>query len=74
MKGYRLKEIEFLPIHMLPTIHKYSHSSIAHIFYKILFLFLERGEGKEKKGEKHQGVVASCAPNQGPGPQPRYLP
>ena len=28
-------------------------------------LFLERGEGKEKEGEKHQCVVASHAPPNG---------
>ena len=27
-----------------------------------IYLFLERGEGKEKEGEKHQCVVASCTP------------
>ena len=24
-----------------------------------IYLFLDRGEGREKEGEKHQGVVAS---------------
>ena len=27
-----------------------------------MYLFLERGEGTEKEGEKHQCVVASCVP------------
>ena len=37
------------------------------IFYvKVLFIFLERGEGREKKeGEKHQCVVSSYAPPNG---------
>ena len=29
------------------------------------YLFLDRGEGKEKEGEKHQCVVASSAPPTG---------
>ena len=28
----------------------------------VIYLFLERGEGKEREGEKHQCVVASCVP------------
>ena len=33
---------------------------IFKIFFKdFIYLFLERGEGKEKEGEKHQCVVAS---------------
>ena len=40
-----------------------------------IYLFLERREGKEKEGEKHQCVVASCMPPiGGPGPQPRHAP
>ena len=36
------------------------------IFIKILFyLFLERGEGREKEGEKHQCVVSSHVPSTG---------
>ena len=34
-------------------------------FLDFIHLFLERGEGREKEGEKHQGVVASCAPPTG---------
>ena len=30
-----------------------------------LYLFLERGEGKKREGEKHQCVVASCMPPTG---------
>ena len=26
----------------------------------VIYLFLERGEGKKKEGEKHQCVFASC--------------
>ena len=46
------------------------------IFRKdFIYLFLERVDGKEKEGEKHQGVVASQAPPcWGPGPQPRHVP
>ena len=40
---------------------------VIYIFYfiKILSSFLERGGGKEKEREKHQGVVASPAPPTG---------
>ena len=34
------------------------------------YLFLVKGEGREKEREKHQCVVISHAPNWGPGPQP----
>ena len=33
-----------------------------NFFKDFIYLFLERGEGKEKEGEKHQCVVASGAP------------
>ena len=35
------------------------------IFFKRFYLLLERGEGKEKEGEKHQCVVASHVPPTG---------
>ena len=31
----------------------------------VIYLLLERGEGREKEGEKHQCVVASCMPPTG---------
>ena len=57
---------------------------IFHANYKptffldfIFYLFLERGEGKEREGEKHQCVVASRAPPTGdlacsPGKRPDW--
>ena len=33
-----------------------------YIFKDLINLFLDRGEGREKEGEKHQCVVASCIP------------
>ena len=44
------------------------------LFFKkdFIYLFLEKGEGKER--EKHQCVVASRAPYWGPSPQPRHVP
>ena len=40
-----------------------------HFFFKIfIFLFLERGEGKQKEGEKHQYAVASHVPPPGTWP------
>ena len=32
------------------------------IFFLSIYLFLEKGEGREKEGEKHQHVVASLMP------------
>ena len=39
--------------------------SIFSFFKDFTYLFLERGEGKEKEEEKHQCVVASLAPPTG---------
>ena len=49
-------------------------------FKDFIYFFLERGEGMEKEGEKHQCVgdtSISClshTPNWGPGLQPRHVP
>ena len=32
-------------------------------FFKVLFIFRERGKDGEKEGEDHQCVVVSCAPS-----------
>ena len=44
-----------------------SHKLEFLFFFKkdFMYLFLERREGKEKEREKHQCVVASCAPPTG---------
>ena len=43
------------------------------LFFKdFICLFLDRGEGREEEGEKHQCVV-ECAPYGGPGLQSRHL-
>ena len=48
---------------------------VFFIFFKILFIFRERGREGERKGEKHQCVVASCAPlTWDLAPQPRHVP
>ena len=56
------------------------------IFYPLPYwfffiLFLQRGEKMEKKRErniavrqKHQSIAFQTCPNQGPNPQPRYVP
>ena len=51
-------------------------NSLVLLFLKdFIYLFLKRGEGREKKREKHQCVVASHVPQPwGPGPQPRHVP
>ena len=35
------------------------------LFSKILFIFRERGKDRDREGEKHQCVVASCTPPTG---------
>ena len=35
-------------------------SCIGFLFFKILFIFRERGREGDREGEKHQCVVASC--------------
>ena len=42
----------------------YKHFLKIYIL-KTLFIFRERGREGERQGEKHQGVVASCAPPAG---------
>ena len=50
-----------------------SRAAYFFFFFKD-FIFRKRGREGEREGEKHQYVVASCAPNWGPGPQPRHVP
>ena len=46
-----------------------------NFFFKILFIFRQRGREGEREGEKHQCVVASPMPlHCGPGPQPGTCP
>ena len=45
------------------------------IFFKdFIYLFLEKGEGREKERETSMCGCLSCTPNWGPGPQPRHVP
>ena len=45
------------------------------IYFKRFYLFLERGEGKEKERERNTLIGCfSQAPNWGPGLQPRQVP
>ena len=47
----------------------------SFIFSDFIYLFLERGEGREKRGRETSAYVClSCAPNWEPGPQPRHMP
>ena len=39
---------------------------MLYFFKYFIYLFLDRVEGKEREGEKHQCVVASHAPPTGP--------
>ena len=54
---------------------------IVSLTFYLFYLFLERGERREKERERNIGVgkkhqeVASCKhPNLGPGVQPRHVP
>ena len=69
--------------YIFETIEKYCHPQTSEsndnffkesAFLNSFYLFLERGEGKERKGENHQCVVASHTLYWGPGLQPRYVP
>ena len=53
-----------------------SESAIyVSFFFKILFIFRQRGREGEREGEKHQCVVATHAPpNWGPGLKPKHVP
>ena len=51
------------------------------LFYVLIYLFLEREEGREKERErninvreKHQSVTSCPRPHREPNPQPRYVP
>ena len=46
---------------------------ITPFFKDFIYLFLERGEGREKRKEPMYGSL-SHAPYWGPGPQPRHVP
>ena len=76
-------ESNWQPSGSQPTLNTLSYTSQGQIsFFKrdFIYLFLERGEGREKKGGTHQCVretSISClshAPNWGPGLQLRHVP
>ena len=53
-KGTHYSQIHFIHLPRLCS---------PHLFKKyFIYLFWEKGEGREKEGEKHQCVVASCTP------------
>ena len=63
----------FLFFYLVPKVQERQLSFF--FFLKILFIFREREREGERKGEKHQGVVASHAPPTGDfGWQPRPVP
>ena len=49
-------------------------SFFKQLFYLFIYLFLERGEGRETERETSMCGCLSCAPYWGPGPQPRHVP
>ena len=60
----------FSPLSFFPLPSGYRQS----IFFFKIYSFIDREEGRDKEGEKHQCVVASRAPYWGPGLQPRHVP
>ena len=48
---------------LMGTLFLFLRNILLLRFY--LFIYLERGEGREKEGEKHQCVVASHVPPSG---------
>ena len=45
----------------------------VHIFFNLIYLFLERGEGREKERKTSMCGCISWTPYWGPGPQPRHV-
>ena len=71
------------PWSYIPTSLKLSDvycGLLAFIKKDFIYLFLERGEGREKERErnidvreKHQSVAPCTWPIQGPNPQPKHV-
>ena len=58
----------------LQCLNSYSNISFSFFFFKILFIFRQRGmEGEKERGTSVSGCL-SCAPYWEPGPQPRHVP
>ena len=57
--------LSWYPLGTFCSIHDRSAVLLSSPSLKksFIYLFLERGEGREKGAEKHQCVVASCAPS-----------
>ena len=47
------------------TYSNFGKPVLTCLFFNFTYLFLERGEGREKEGEKHQCVFASRVPPTG---------
>ena len=75
MNSYDTYKSLFRLIHQLgiPTSTK---GSDFPLFYEdFIYLFLERGEGKEKEGRETSVCGCfSCTPSWGPGLQPGHMP
>ena len=44
------------------------------LFKYFIYLFLEKGEGREKEGEEHRSVASCTHPYWEPNPRPRHVP
>ena len=61
--------------YMEMQINKKAYSSNVFFFFKdFIYLFLDRGEGKERGREISMCGCLSHAPYWGSGPQPRHVP
>ena len=54
--------------------HVYESREEGILFKDFIYLFLEKGEGREKEREISICGCLSCGPRWGPGPQPRHVP
>ena len=67
-------------IHVFPYLSLLLVSYIIFLFLKILFIFLERAEGRGTERERNIDVqekhwlASSCMARTGPSQQPRYVP
>ena len=66
---FNLSRKPFKPVYLLRLVRPKSNFNFIIVlvlfFPKILFIFRERGREGKREGEKHQSVVASCAPPTG---------
>ena len=55
------------------TINSFVKSKFAFFFKGFIYLFLDRGEGREKEERNINVWLPLVRPYWGPGPQPRHV-